>query len=685
MSVKKKLGLIIALAIAIMVGCLILQNMSQQAKVTKGLDETVLSFSQKSQEDIEYTLIDLSKGIAEYMTSLEASIDASMLNAAYQLQESYAHNPKLSTDELKAIASKTGMTDLQITNVNGDFILATDSAALSINLFDIWDGYRDLLKNPNLVLATDLKISVQSGNIFKYTAIPRRDQKGCLEVGLNSDHIKESLQEFTEGTKGFASLIVVDNENTVLIAIGENAGNADYVEGTQTEDGKFKEVFTSGKEVTLQEDAKSSIYYPVSRGDGVNYVLKLTVDNAPYFENVKILSSQTFGLTQELRTSLKLGVGVNLLILVTMGMIMIALMNQIMKPIVNMSKVAGKIVDGDLNVSVNEKQGGEVGTLIKAFNSMVLDLKDMISNIKQTSNTIKESSSTIQVSLEAVTGSSNDISSATEEISHGAYDLAKENSQVYENTNELSSHLDSMIVNVESVNTNIESMEQINREGIETLGNLEGHFKDSIHALNEVEDKIEALQEKSTSIRLIVDTIGGIATQTNLLALNASIEAARAGEQGKGFAVVAEEVRKLAESSTHQTQEIAQIIREIISIVESTTQKMGVTRTSIARTSDALSTTKDMFEKLSDSTEEVGKNSYVIIQSIEYVSHAKNALLSLVENISAISQEAAASSKEVSEATIRQEKELHDVMKQINKMDTIVDVLNDFVQKYNVD
>jgi hypothetical protein len=46
------------------------------------------------------------------------------------------------------------------------------------------------------------------------------------------------------------------------------------------------------------------------------------------------------------------------------------------------------------------------------------------------------------------------------------------------------------------------------------------------------------LEEQSSQVEEIVDTIEDIADQTNLLALNAAIEAARAGEHGRGFAVV---------------------------------------------------------------------------------------------------------------------------------------------------
>jgi twitching motility protein PilJ len=80
--------------------------------------------------------------------------------------------------------------------------------------------------------------------------------------------------------------------------------------------------------------------------------------------------------------------------------------------------------------------------------------------------------------------------------------------------------------------------------------------------------QVKGLGDRSLEISQIVSTIKDIATQTNLLALNAAIEAAGAGESGARFAIVADQVRKLAEGSSHAAREVA----ELVTVIQSETQ-----------------------------------------------------------------------------------------------------------------
>ena len=111
--------------------------------------------------------------------------------------------------------------------------------------------------------------------------------------------------------------------------------------------------------------------------------------------------------------------------------------------------------------------------------------------------------------------------------------------------------------------------------------------------------QVKALGDRSLEISNIVTTIRDIANQTNLLALNAAIEAAGAGEAGARFAVVADQVRKLAESSTQATREIADLVKMIQSETQETVVAMEQESQAVEAGSASALRTGEVFNEIS--------------------------------------------------------------------------------------
>jgi len=118
-------------------------------------------------------------------------------------------------------------------------------------------------------------------------------------------------------------------------------------------------------------------------------------------------------------------------------------------------------------------------------------------------------------------------------------------------------------------------------------------------AVQRMSKQVKALGDRSLEISQIVSTIREIANQTNLLALNAAIEAAGAGEAGARFAVVADQVRKLAESSTQATREIADLVKVIQSETQDAVVAMEHETQAVEAGSASALKTGDVFKEIS--------------------------------------------------------------------------------------
>lgn len=184
-------------------------------------------------------------------------------------------------------------------------------------------------------------------------------------------------------------------------------------------------------------------------------------------------------------------------------------------------------------------------------------------------------------------------------------------------------------------------------QGREEVLNLEKEF----YKVNEIiEENVRMMEELNASNELIisiVDVIDEISNQTNLLSLNASIEAARAGEHGRGFRVVADEVKKLADSSKHSTNEIISIIGNLKDKTERASVGAMQGKEALEVSKGAMEKVKQSFNHVIENTNKVVSESENIQRLIENLKASTNQIVSQISNASAITEENSSSLQEI--------------------------------------
>ena len=162
------------------------------------------------------------------------------------------------------------------------------------------------------------------------------------------------------------------------------------------------------------------------------------------------------------------------------------------------------------------------------------------------------------------------------------------------------------------------------------------------------------------------------------------IEAARAGEAGKGFAVVAEEIRKLAEQSAGFTDEIRKIIQQLKTKAETGVATMATVSKVVANQTEKINETSTKFEEISNSVDE----SIIIVKEINNSSISieteNQNVTSVIENLSAIAEENAATTQQASASVETQVQSINDISSASENLAVIAQELQEQVSKFKL-
>lgn len=334
------------------------------------------------------------------------------------------------------------------------------------------------------------------------------------------------------------------------------------------------------------------------------------------------------------------------LVAVFVGLALI-LSRPIAAPLKKLDVFTRELADGNLDAEIEvTAKVKEITSIIDSSHILKSTMKRVFTDIHTSMEELNQNMVNVDESISECSNAVSGVSTAIDGISSGAVSMAESVQTTATNMMNVGDNITEIQTSVGQAKKNADEVSVISEEVRGNLDKLIEANKNTIQISQEVAKGIAESNEAVEAINMATDVITGIASQTNLLSLNASIEAARAGELGKGFAVVASEIKTLAEQSTESAQEIRNIITNLVQKFGVSTELVEKIQESVTVEGEVLDGVQESFDKVTYSMVQTSENINEIYGKTNELSKAKDNVLNEVSNLSAISEENAASCEE---------------------------------------
>lgn len=344
----------------------------------------------------------------------------------------------------------------------------------------------------------------------------------------------------------------------------------------------------------------------------------------------------------------------------------------------------GKVAEGDLTIAFKTKRKDEFRQLNDSLNHMLSGVRGLMTDVKGFGTEVNELSGNVALTADTINTSMQDIATAVDEVAHGVVTQAEE-------TENCSKKMEDFSVQIVSVCDQTESMGDMADKAIDAVNrgkviieDLNKQSETTVRLTKELSQDIVNVKTQSDEIEKIINVINEIAEQTNLLSLNASIEAARAGEHGRGFAVVADEIRKLADQSMQAANQIKDIVGTIRSTTQQTTDSAQKTEEYIYKQADSLDETITVFGYINNCVDELVSGLQAMATSMKSIGQEKDEVEDSIRNISAVSEETAAATEEVTATLSEQANSIARLSEKAEQLARRVQALEEATSQFQV-
>ncbi|MCK0472898.1 methyl-accepting chemotaxis protein [Halalkalibacter sp. APA_J-10(15)] len=358
------------------------------------------------------------------------------------------------------------------------------------------------------------------------------------------------------------------------------------------------------------------------------------------------------------------------------------------KPIKAVTTELNKLANFDLQskdaLQKFEKRKDEIGKMIAALSKMQLNFVDLIKASRTLSGRVLTSSEVLTERSLLTERASTEVSQAIDGIASGAVEQAEDTEKGSSQVQELSDHMNNNLKQLIVLTKAIKEVTSLKEHGEKNLHELMDKTEANSKSIQDIKKIIVNTDESAEKIEAASHMIRSISEQTNLLALNAAIEAARAGEAGKGFAVVADEVRKLAEQSNTFTEEIVQIIQELISKTDHAVSTVGLVEEHAVIQTRSIEETRQQFGEMANVIENMQNSANQITNSSDQMQMKKEEIIGLINNLSAISEENAATTEEATASVDEQTSSIKEIARASEELAELATEMTKSIEQFKI-